>query len=172
MALKIVHLVCSALFFLAASVWLGGLVMLAVTTQFIRHALEKRRTECWQVLRRLRGLFGRMELVIVGVLWAVSIALLVLEKVFGEGFPGTFGPVDAMRWGLLVVPTIAAGYSSFYLTAAIRRREGRLGDYGDKNEQIRVRKGIALLHTQAKALVWLDVVFVAALVVTAVVAMD
>ena len=172
MALKVLHLVCNALFFVAGSVYLGGLVLLAIATRFIRQALEKRRTEGGQIVRRLRGVFQRIELIALAALWAVSIALLVLEKIFGSDFPGTFGPVDAIKIGLLVVPTVAAAYSTFYLTGAIRRGEAQLGAYTDKNEQIKVRKRIALLHTQAAALVWMNAVFLAGVVVVAVVAMD
>lgn len=172
MALKIVYLVCNSLFFLAGSVWLGGLVMLAVAAQFIQRALEKRRTEAGQVVRRLRGLFQQIELFVVPVLWGASIALLVLEKLLGEALPGTFASVDAIKLGLLVVPTLASAYGRFYLAGAIRRREAQLGGYADKNEQIRVRKNIAALHAQAKGLTWLKIVFAAALVVVAVVAMD
>ena len=170
--MKIVYVVCNALFFLSASVWLGGLVMLAIATAFIAQALEKRRTEGGQIVRRLRGLFQRIELIALAATWVVSAALLILEKLLGEAFPGTFGPIDAMKMGLLVVPTLAAAYSTFYLAGAIKRREAQLGSYADKNEQIRVRKTIARLHTQAKALVWLNIVFVAGIIVAAVVAMD
>ena len=172
MVLKIVYLVCNALFFLPVGVWLGGLVLLAIATRLIREALEKRRTEGWQVVRRLRGAFGRIEMIALATTWFSVIALLVLETIFGEGLPGTFATADAVRIGVLVVPTLAAAYSGFYLTRAIRKRQAQLGSYDDKNEQIRVRKSIAVLHNQAEALVWLNIVFVAALVVAGVVAMD
>jgi len=172
MALRIVYVICNALFFLPASVWLGGLVMLAIATHLIGKALEKRRTEGWQIVGKLRGLFHWIELIAVAATWAALVALLVLEKIFGGDFPGTFGPVDAMRMGLLVVPTITAVYSRFYLTRSIRRREVQLGSYADRNEQVRVRKNIAVLHAQARAIVWLNAVFLAALVVVGVVAME
>lgn len=117
--MKIVYIVCNALFFLSASVWLGGLVMLAIATAFIAQALEKRRTEGGQIVRRLRGLFQRIELIALAATWVVSAALLILEKLLGEAFPGTFAPIDAMKMGLLVVPTLAAAYSTFYLAGAI-----------------------------------------------------
>jgi hypothetical protein len=172
MVLKVVYAVCNALFFLPVSVLLGGLVMLTIATSLIGKALEKRHTEGWQIVRKLRGLFQWIELISLATAWAVSIALLVLEKIFGDAFPGTFGPVDAMKIGVLVIPTIAALYSTFYLTRAIRQREGKLGSYTDRAEQIKVRKNIAVLHAQAKALVWLNGVLLAALIVVAVVAMD
>ena len=71
--------------------------------------------------------------------------------------------------GVLVVPTVAALYSTLYLTRAIKTREAQLGGYADKNEQIKVRKAIAHRHVQAKLLTWLKAGAVAILVVVAVI---
>ncbi len=105
-------------------------------------------------------------------LWAASLAGLLLEKTLGDGYPGTWGTADAMAMGLLVIPTIAAAYSTFYLTGSIRRLETQLGSYADKDEQIKVRKAIALRHAQGKLLTWLKAAMVAVLIVVAVMAMQ
>jgi len=170
--MRIVYAVCNVLFFLPVSVWLGGLVLLAIATQLIERALEKRRTEGRQIVRKLRGLFQRIELIALATTWLSAIAQALLEKAFGEGFPGTFGTADAIKMGMLVVPTASVLYSALYLTGAIKRREAQIGDYGDKNEQIRIRKNLAALHVQAKALVWLNAGVMAALVIVGVLAMD
>lgn len=170
--MSVVHIVLNVLLFLGGSVWLGGLVMLAVATTLIGATMPRRRTEGRQLVRRLRGVFQRVELIALAGVWTSNVALLVLEQVLGEGFPGTWGPADGFRLGVLIVPTLAALYSTLYLTPAIARQEQRLGAYTDRNQQVAVRKKIALLHAQAKALVWVNAVLVAALVASAVVAMD
>ncbi len=165
-----VRMVLGALFFLAVTAWGGGLVVLAIAARVIDEALKKRRTEGRQIVRRLRGVFQRMELVLLGVLWATSVAHLLLETFFPAAYPGSWGTGDAIALGVLVIPTIAAAYSTFYLTPAIRKRETRLGGYADKDEQVKVRKSIAALLAQAQLLTWLKAGAVALLVIAAVAA--
>jgi len=167
----IVQIVLKALIFLPAGLWLGGLVMLAVATRVIEKALKGRRTEGRQIVRQLRAVCQRVELVILIVLWAASIAHLLLATLLAGTYPGTWGTANGIGLGLLVVPTIVAAFSTFYLTGAIKKREAQLGSYADKNEQIRVRKGIALLGRQAEMLTWLKAVLVAGMVVAAVLAL-
>jgi len=169
--MKIVQSVVTALFFLPASVWVGGLVALAIATRLIEHALKGRRTEARRLVRRLRGIFQRVELIILIVLWAGIVAQVVLVKLFGKTYPGSWGTVEAILAGLLVMPTLATAYSSFYLTGAIKKREARIGSYADRNQQVRVRKNIALLLKQAEMLTWLKAVLLAGVIVAAVVAL-
>jgi hypothetical protein len=168
--MTVVRTVCDALFFLPASVWLGSLVLLAVATRLIDSVMKGRRTEGRRIVRRLRGIFQRMELILLAATWASAVAQLVLAKVF-ESYPAPGGTALGIMIGLLVVPTLAAMYSTFYLTGATKRREAGLGSYSDKNEQIRVRKNIALLLKQAEMLNWLKGVLVAGAVIAAVIAL-
>lgn len=167
--MNVVRVICDALLLLPAAVWLGSLVLLAVATRLIDSALKGRRTEGRQIIRRLRGIFQRMELILLAAMWASAVAQLVLAR-FVASYTGG-GPAQGIMAGLLVVPTVAAMYSTFYLTGATKKREAQLGSYADKNEQIRVRKGIALLLKQAEMLNWLKAVLVAGVVIVAVIAM-
>jgi len=168
--MTIVHTILNMLFFLPASAWLGGLVMLALASRQIEKALSGRRTEAWQINRRLRAIFQKLELATLAAMWVSSVAQMVLETVLKDKYPGTWGTADAMRIGLMVVPTLAALYSTFYLTGAIRSREDQLGSYEDKDQQILVRKRLSLLHLQARAIVWLNIGFGALVLLAAVIA--
>ncbi|KPK85399.1 MAG: hypothetical protein AMJ81_03680 [Phycisphaerae bacterium SM23_33] len=167
----IVRIVLSALFFLSVSLWLGALVLLAIASRLIDSALKGRRTEGRQIIRRLRGIFQSMELIALAAAWGSSVAQLLLERFLGQRYPGTWGTAQGIMIALLVVPTVAAMYSTFYLTGATKRREAQLGSYADKDEQIRVRKSIALLHKQAEMLTWLKAVLVTGVVIAAVIAL-
>ena len=169
--MAVVHAILNALFFLAASVWLGGLVVLAIAARLIDSALKGRRTEGRQLVGSLRGIFQKIELILMAALWLTSVARGVLAHAFPESWPAAWTSIDAMVIGLLVLPTVAAAISTFYLTGAARKAEARLGAYADKAEQIRVRKSIAALHNQAELLTWLKAGVVAAVVVAAVIAM-
>ena len=169
-AMAIVRIILTAVFFLGVSVWGGGLVMLAAATGLIGSALKGRRTEGQQIVRRLRGIFQRIELIVLIALWASGIAQLVLAKTMGQSYPGAWAPADSVALGVLVAPTLAALYSTLYLTGSTRKLESQLGGYADKNQQIKVRKAIALRHAQAKVLTWLKAGAVAILIIVAVIA--
>jgi len=169
--MAVLHAILNALFFLAAAVWLGGLVVLVIAARLIDSAMKGRRTEGRQLVGRLRGIFQRMELVLIAVLWAASVARGVLAHVLPDAWGGAWTPADGMVIGLLVLPTLAAAISTFYLTPAARKAEAQLGGYADKNEQIRVRKTIAALFKQAEMLTWLKAVVIAAVLLVAVVAL-
>ncbi len=166
----IVDIVLSALYFLALSMWGGGLVVMAIATRQINGALQKKRTEARQIVSRLRGVFQRIELISLIVLWIATLARLLLEHVLRDGYPGVWRGGDSIALGVLVVPTLAAAHSTFYLTRAIRTHEGQLGSYADKNEQTRIRKTLANLHRQGQTLTWLKAGAVAALIVASVAA--
>jgi len=163
----VVQIALRAVFFLGAAALGGALVLLAIATRLIESALKGRRTEGRQIVRRLRGAFQRIELIALAALWASGLARLLLARLLPEVWPGEWGPADAIAIGILAVLTVAAAYSTFYLTRAIKRRETQLGSYADKNRQIKVRKSIAVLHAQAQLLTWAKAALVALLVVAA-----
>jgi hypothetical protein len=167
--MAIVRIVLSTVFFLGASLWGGALVMLAVATELITSALKGRRTEGQQIVRRLRGIFQKIELIALTALWVTGLAQLTLASAFAESYGQAWGTANAIALGVLAIPTIAAAYSTFYLTGAIRKFEAKLGGYADKNEQIKIRKAITHRHTQARLLTWLKAGAVAILVVVAVI---
>jgi len=167
--MAVVHIVVQALRLLPASVWLGAMVLLIVAARLIEQTLKGRRTEGRQIVRKLRGVFQRIELIILIVLWAVNLVDFLLGWVARSGYPGRWGTAQVVAAGLLVVPTLAALYSTYYLTRTIRKREGQLGSYADKNDQIRVRKSIAALLKQAEMLTMLKVITVAGVIVAAIV---
>ena len=169
--MNVLHLACSVMVVLPAAVWLGGLVVLGLSTRVIDSALRGRRTEGRQIIRRLREIFQRIELVAVLVLWVFAIARLLLPKLIGESYPGTWDTPDAIALGLLVVATALGCISTFYVTRAIRRHEAALGSYADKNEQIRTRKSIAALMRESEMLTWFKAGLVAAMVVGTVMGM-
>ena len=166
----IARIILNALFFLAGSVWLGGLVLLSIAARLIESALKGRRTEARQLIRRLRGLFQHLELAALLGMWAGTLGNLLLAKAWADKYPHLSSPAQAICAGLLVVPTIASLYSSLYLTRAVKRRESQVGNYADKHEQIRIRKSIGGLLKQAELLTWAKAIMVAGAIVAAVVA--
>ena len=168
----IVHIVLKTLQVLALCLWGGGLVVLALATGMIEDALQKRRTEGRQIIRRLRGAFQRIELICLIVVWAANLIHLGLEHFLLEKFPGVWTPGMSIAMGVLVIPTIAALHSTFFLTRSIRTHEARLGSYADKDEQIRVRRTLANLHRQARALTWLKAGAIAGVIIAGVAGMN
>ncbi|KKL17906.1 hypothetical protein LCGC14_2480830, partial [marine sediment metagenome] len=76
--MAVVHIVVQALRLLPASVWLGAMVLLIVAARLIEQTLKGRRTEGRQIVRKLRGVFQRIELIILIVLWAVNLVDFLL----------------------------------------------------------------------------------------------
>jgi len=169
-AMGVVQVVLSAVQFLALALWGGGLVVLAIATALINKAMRKKRTEGRQVVRQLRGSFQRIELIVLIALWAAGVGHLGLEHFLRDAYPGVWRAGDSIAMGVLVVPTLAALYSTLYVTRAIRTKEAGLGSYADKNEQTRVRKALATLHAQARVLTWLKAGMVAVLIIASVAA--
>ena len=168
--MQIARMALNTMFFLAAGLWLGGLVLLAIAARLIESALKGRRTEARQLVRRLRGIFQQLELAALLAVWTATLGNLALARFWAHKHPQLSSPAGAICAALLVVPTIASLYSTSYLTRAIKRREAQVGGYTDKSEQIRVRKRIGGLLKQAELLTWTKAVSVAGAIVAAVVA--
>ena len=169
--MTIVRTIFNAVFVLSAGAWLGASVLLAVAAPQIESSLKGRRTEARQLLRRLLGAFQRIELGLMIAAWVGRAASAAIVYLWPGRFPNVPFAAEAAALALLIVPTLAAVYATAYLTGAVKRHESRLGDYADKNEQIRVRKRIGGLLKQAEVLTWLKAVAVASVLVAAVVAM-
>jgi len=168
----VLHIVLKTLQVLALCLWGGGLVVLALATGMIEDALQKRRTEGRQIIRRLRGVFQRIELICLIAVWGANLIHLGLEHFLLEKFPGVWTPGMSIAMGVLVLPTIAALHSTFFLSRSIRTHETQLGSYADKNEQTRVRKTLANLHRQARTLTWLKAGAVAAVIIAGIAGMN
>jgi len=169
--MTIVRTVFNIVFVLSAGAWLGASVLLAVVTPRIESSLKGRRTEARQLLRRLLGAFQRIELGLMIAAWAGRGAAAAIVWIWPGKFPNVPAAAEVVALALLILPTLAAVYATAYLTGAIKRREGQLGSYADKNEQIRVRKRIGGLLKQAEVFTWLKALCLAAALVAGVIAM-
>ena len=157
----------NVLFFLPVSVWLGGLAMLLLANRELQKAMPGRKTDTLAILQNIRKKALLAELVILATAWLSSILLLVLTTLLA---PQRWTSADAIKIGLLLLPTITVLYEYFHLSDAIARQQGLIGDYADKDQQTDIRRKLAFLDLQARALLWVNLVSVALVLIAAVVA--
>jgi hypothetical protein len=171
--MNIALILLNVAFFLAVSLWLGGLVMLVLGTWQVENFLQGRRTEAWQIASRMRGLFRKIELGALLVMWVTSIALLILHAL-SHASPHILA-ADAIKLGFMLVGTLAALYSAFYLAPRLAKQEALVGSYqpvsAGQDDQVKVRRKMALLHLQTKGILLTNSVLAALTVIAAVAAM-
>lgn len=160
-------------FFLAVSLWLGGLVMLVLGAWQVEKFLQGRRTEAWQIASRMRGVFRKVELAALLVMWVTSIALLILHAL--NHAPAHTLSADAIKLGFMLVGTLAALYSALYLAPRLASQEALVGSYQPvatgEDDQAKVRRKVAMMHLQAKGILLTNSALAALTVIAAVAAM-
>lgn len=160
-------------FFLAGSVWLGGLVMLALGNWQIEKLLKDRRPEAGQITLRLRTLFQKIELACLLVMWVANVAVLILLAIGQQLNHPPTTVAHAMKLGFMLLATLAAIYGHYHLSPKLLAQSP--ADAGNPpppngNDPAKPARNGVLLQMQAKVLLWSSIILATLTVIAAVIA--